>query len=120
MTSTARTVGRVGGRLRLAVAGAVVLTTLTTATAVGSATRPNANAGPRSQFPIFVLDKGRFTRFDPTGPADSQRNADNPVRINNRGQISGVYLQGDAQHGSGPPLHPRPRAGRCHAVLLGP
>jgi hypothetical protein len=47
MTSTARTVGRVGGRLRLAVAGAVVLTALTTATADGSATRPNANAGPR-------------------------------------------------------------------------
>ena len=81
-----------------------MVTALTTATAAGSPTRPNANAGPRSQFPIFVLDQGRFTRFDPPGPVDSQRNADNPVRINNRGQISGVYLQGDAQQGSGPLL----------------
>ena len=131
MTSRSRTT--LGRGLGVLVAGAVVVTSLTIATAAAvapppptpapQATRPDPNAastaaigafgsglspkaatGPRSQFPIFVLDQGRFTRFDPPGPAEQQRNADNPVRINNRGQISGVYLQGDAQQGSGPPL----------------
>jgi hypothetical protein len=39
MTSMAPTMGRVGGRLRLAVAGAVVLTALTMATAAAAPTR---------------------------------------------------------------------------------
>jgi hypothetical protein len=90
MTSTARTLGRVGGRLRLAVAGAAVLTALATgaATATGGTARSGASAtapaGPRSDTPVFVLDKGRFTAFDAPGQGAAEFQ-----RINNRGQIAG-------------------------------
>jgi Homeodomain-like domain len=73
MTSTSHRAVR--GRLRLAVAGAVMLTTLTTGTAAATAgtarsgASPKAPAGPRSDTPVFVLDKGRFTAFDVPGPA---------------------------------------------------
>jgi hypothetical protein len=90
MTSTSHRTVR--GRPRLAVAGAVMLTALTTGTAAatGSTARsdasPKAPAGPRSDSPVFVLnlDKGRFTAFDVPGPTPQDI-----TRINNRGQIVG-------------------------------
>jgi probable HAF family extracellular repeat protein len=100
MTSTARTMGRVGGRLRVAVAVAVVLTALTTGTAAatGSTARSGAGAkapaGPRSDTPVFVLDKGRFTGFDVPGPAPQD-----VTRINNRGQIVGGTREAVADEG---------------------
>jgi probable HAF family extracellular repeat protein len=105
-----------GRRLRLAVAAAVALTALTTATAGAAlppvetparAARPGSDAastttaaarsgasstapvGPRSRFPVFVLDKGRYTGFDSPGEVTN----DLIVRINNRGQIAGGYIQ---------------------------
>jgi probable HAF family extracellular repeat protein len=130
MASISRTTLR--RRLGILIAGAVVVTSLTTATAAAvapppptpapQATRPDPNAastapigafgsvlsptaptGPRSQFPMFVLDRGRFTRFDPPGPVEGSHQ-DNAARINNRGQIGGSYIQEFVQQGSGPPL----------------
>jgi probable HAF family extracellular repeat protein len=121
MASTARTTGRVSGRLRLATAAAILLTTLTTTTVAAMAppvqTPPDANAagtttvsaapsgggkapiGPRSEVPVFVLRKGRFTGFDAPGPLAN----DNLVRINNRGQIVGSYLQDYTVDSTGAP-----------------
>jgi hypothetical protein len=45
-----------------------------------------AGSSPRSQVPVFVLDKGRFTGFDAPAPQDL-------VRINNRGQIVRGFLR---------------------------
>ena len=90
MTTTSHRTVR--GRLRLAVAGAVMLTALTTGTAAATSSTaragasPKAPVGPRSDTPVFVLDltKGRFTGFDVPGPT-----AQDVTRINNRGQIVG-------------------------------
>jgi probable HAF family extracellular repeat protein len=103
MASTARP----NRRLRLAVAGAAVVTVLTTATAAASpptpmgdaapmgvqapgmarsGARPNVPSGPRSRLPVFVLDKGRFTAFDAPGQEAAEFQ-----RINNRGEIVGSY-----------------------------
>jgi hypothetical protein len=93
MTSTAPTMGRVGGRLRLAVAGAVVLTALTAATTAAAATTmgEHADASPRSLTPGFLLDRGRYTTLEVPG-ATVETAASG---INNRGQIVGVRLEAD-------------------------
>jgi hypothetical protein len=101
-----------GRRLRLAVAGAAVATVLTAATAGAAAavpmgvqaaglsrldagdsgsgldarlrTRSDSGSGPRSPFPGFLLDRGRYTSFDAPGvPMTLARD------LNNRGQIAG-------------------------------
>jgi hypothetical protein len=77
MTPTARAPVR-GGRLRLAVAGAVVLTALTTAPAAAMV-----------QFPGFVLDRGRYRTIEAPEPGVWQF----PFDINDRGQISGEYVR---------------------------
>jgi probable HAF family extracellular repeat protein len=135
MPSTARTIGRVSGRLRLAAAGAAVATALTTATAAAAvmppvptpapqASRPDPNTastaavgasrtglspkaptGPRSQYPVFVLKNGRFTGFDAPGPVAN----DNLVKINNRGEIAGGYIQDYAEDSTGMTLQGRSR-----------
>jgi probable HAF family extracellular repeat protein len=97
-------------RLRLAVAGAVMLTALTTGTApatgstAGSGASLVAPGGPRTQFPVFVLDKGRFSAFDAPelGAAEFQR-------INNRGQVVGSYSNGQGRGQGG---YVRDRRGR--------
>lgn len=97
MASTART--SLGRRLRLAVAGAVALTTLTTTTtAIAAAEPPMQTArsgaspdllhGVRSRTPVFVLDKGRFSTFDAPGEGAGEFQ-----RINNRGEIVGAYVK---------------------------
>jgi hypothetical protein len=106
MASTARP----NRRLRLAVAGAAVVTVLTTATAAASpptpmrgaapmgvqapgtarsGATPNVPSAPRSRLPVFVLDKGRFTAFDAPGQEAAEFQ-----RINNRGEIVGSYSKG--------------------------
>jgi hypothetical protein len=87
MTSRARPMGRVGGRLRLAVAGAVVVTALTAATAAAAPTTmgEQADARPRSLTPGFLLDRGRYTTIEVPG-ATVETGAGG---INNRGQIVG-------------------------------
>jgi uncharacterized membrane protein len=122
MAASMRT-GR-GRRARLAIAGAAVLTALITATAgaavpprqipTAPATQPDhraastaawsaagrkATAGPRSRFPVFVLEKGRYTGFDSPGEVTN----DSLVRINNRGQIAGAYIQDYSEDSSGAP-----------------
>jgi hypothetical protein len=75
-------------RLRLAVAGAAVLTALTTATAAASPPTPmgvQADAGPRSLTPGFLLDHGRYTTLEVPGATVET----GPGGINNRGQIVG-------------------------------
>jgi uncharacterized membrane protein len=87
MTSMARTIGRVSGRLRRAVAGAVVLTALTTATAAAAPTTmgQQADARPRSLTPGFLLERGRYTTIEvPGGTGETGAGG-----INNRGQIVG-------------------------------
>jgi probable HAF family extracellular repeat protein len=108
MTSTARAPVR-GGRLRRAVAGAVVLTALTTApaaamvppvqTSASQTSRPDSGTastarsgdptGPRTQFPGFVLDRGRYRTIEATEAGVWQF----PFDINDRGQISGEYVR---------------------------
>jgi probable HAF family extracellular repeat protein len=87
MTSTARAPVR-GGRLRLAVA-AVVLTALTTAPAAAGTVRSGDPTGPRTQFPGFVLDRGRYRTIEAPEPGVWQF----PFDINDRGQISGEYVR---------------------------
>ena len=108
MATTARP--KLGRRLRLAVAGAAVASALSVATAAASppapmgngapmgvqapgmarsGARPNVPSGVRSQLPVFVLDKGRFTAFDAPGDGAVEFQ-----RINNRGEIVGSYSKG--------------------------
>jgi uncharacterized membrane protein len=113
------------GWLRMAVAGAVMLTATMTATAAavvptapqtsrpgpdtGSTTRSGGPASPRSQFPGFVLDQGRYrtsphgflwergkvTRIDVPGAVLTVA-----LDINNRAQVVGQYLDADGRvHG---------------------
>jgi probable HAF family extracellular repeat protein len=56
-------------------------------------TKPGAR--PRTQFPAFVLDRGRFTTFE--APDPSVRIF--PAGINDRGQISGEYLGPEKESG---------------------
>ena len=53
--------------------------------------RPAAEAeAPRSQVPVFVLDRGRFVTFDPPGAQ-----ANELVDINSRDQVAGTYIDTD-------------------------
>jgi hypothetical protein len=67
------------------------------ALAAGTATakdRPPVVSAPRSDRPVFVLDKGRLTAFDApgTGPVEFPR-------VNERGQIVGGYGKPDGTSG---------------------
>jgi uncharacterized membrane protein len=108
MTSTARALVR-GSRLRRAVAGAVVLTALTTAPAAAttppvrtsasqtsrpdpgtaSTVRSGDTSSPRSPFPGFVLDRGRYRTIEAANPGAWQF----PFDVNDRGQITGEYVR---------------------------
>ena len=71
---------------------AAALAALSVATA-GASARAHANDsdhGASSAFPVFVLEKGRFSAFDPLG-----FRANELARINNRGQIAGSYVDAD-------------------------
>jgi hypothetical protein len=85
MASTARTNLRRG--LRLALAGAVVLTALSAATATAAPTTmgEHADVRPRSLTPGFLLDRGRYTTLEVPGATVETA----PLGINNRGQIVG-------------------------------
>jgi hypothetical protein len=50
--------------------------------------RPGGN--PRSPVPVFVLDKGGFTTFDPPGTQGNE-----VVDINVRGQVAGTFIDRD-------------------------
>jgi probable HAF family extracellular repeat protein len=80
-------------RRHLAIAGAVVLAALTTASAAAAVP---ADTRPHTPLPAFVLDKGRFTGFDAPG-AVMQTGA---AAINNLGKITGNFIDADdAYHG---------------------
>jgi hypothetical protein len=91
MTSTARTT--VGRRLGVLIAGSLVVTALTAGTAAASMPTPmgiaspgiglrdGSSSRPRTPVPGFLLERGRYTRFDAPG-AVQQTNA---LGINNRG-----------------------------------
>jgi probable HAF family extracellular repeat protein len=104
MTSTAPTMGRVSGRLRLAVAGAAVFAALTVAPAAvasppmeGQAhamTRvgvsPSHDPDISSPPPGFLLERGRFNPVaPPPGLEDLAPIA--PVDLNDRRQLVGTY-----------------------------
>jgi probable HAF family extracellular repeat protein len=110
MTSTAPTMGRVSGRLRLVLAGAVVLTALTMATAAAAPTTmgEQADAGPRSLTPGFLLDRGRYITLEVPG-ATVETGA---VGINNRGEIVG------GARGGGRPDHGFLRDPRGHSTTF--
>jgi probable HAF family extracellular repeat protein len=107
--STARKIAR-DGRLRLVVAGAVVLTALATATATASAPLAETPARRTTQLPVFVLDKGRFTTFDAPG-----RGANEFQRINNRGEVVGSYVK---EPGPGVGGYVRDRRGRFTEIAM--
>jgi hypothetical protein len=86
MASTVRAHAR-RRRAGLAAAGAAALITPTAVTATWPGASRQALAGPRSQLPVFVLDKGQFRAFDiPFGEFSGDS-----VTINDRGQIAGSY-----------------------------
>jgi probable HAF family extracellular repeat protein/YD repeat-containing protein len=106
MTSTARTT--VGRRLGVLIAGSLVVTALTAGTAAASVPTPmgiaspgiglrdGSSSRPRTPVPGFLLERGRYTRFDAPG-AVQQTNA---LGINNRGVIVGKYTDAaGVQHG---------------------
>jgi uncharacterized membrane protein len=69
-----------------------------TATGSSAATTPGrtgANTRPRTQFPGFVLDRGRYTAFEAPDP-DVQLF---PGGINNRGVIVGEYIRPGSESG---------------------
>jgi len=68
----------------IAVSSAVLL--LTGGTTAATVDPPDRGE-PHSPGPVFVLDKGRFTAFDPPG-----LNANELVDINDRGQVAGTYV----------------------------
>jgi probable HAF family extracellular repeat protein len=117
MTSIARTMGRVSGRQRLAVAGAVVLTALTTAGRYRTFRFPGARStlaakindggqitgtysntadDPRENPTGFLRDaRGRYTRIAVPGAVTTTA-----VGVNNRGQVVGQYQDADGRiHG---------------------
>ena len=107
MASPART--KLGRRLCLAVAGAAVLTALTTATAAASPPTPmgvQADAGPRSLTPGFLLERGRYTTLEVPGATVETA----PGGINDRGQIVGVA--GNPDPAPSPPPAGTPSMGR--------
>jgi hypothetical protein len=108
-----------GRGLRLAVAGAVLLTALTTATATAApptptgvsaparprpgtaasatpSSRTDASTRPRTPIPGFLLKRGRYTKFDaPDAVVQTV-----PFGINNRGVIVGKFTTADGvDHG---------------------
>jgi hypothetical protein len=122
MTSRAPTMGRVSGRLRLAVAGAAVVTVLTAATAAAVAPTPMGVSAPMgvqapamtrlgaspSQYPRasspppgFLLERGRFKPVAiPRRLEDLAPQGIGPFGINDRGQIVGEYVDaGNVPHG---------------------
>jgi hypothetical protein len=102
-------------RLRLAVAGAAVVTALTTATAAAvvpsvqtsasQTTRPDRGSGgtgPRSEFPGFLLDRGRYRTIAAPDPGVELF----PLGVNNRGQVVGFAPIVEATQGT--PTTPAP------------
>jgi hypothetical protein len=94
MAPTARTYLR--RRLGVLITGAAVLTTLMTVTAAASAPAMKPPAPgltrPRTVVPGFLLDRGRYTKFDaPTAVTETA-----PASINNHGQLVGTYENLDA------------------------
>jgi hypothetical protein len=80
--------------LRLVVAGAVVLTALTAATAAAApptTVGEQADARPRSLTPGFLLDRGRYSTIEVPG-ATVETGAGG---LNDRGQITGAYNNPD-------------------------
>jgi hypothetical protein len=105
MTSSARPMGRVGDRLRLAVAGAAVATVLTAAAAAAAPTTMGGQApavsragastsrdtSARGPVPGFLLERGRFKPVAlPPGLEDLTLRGIAPIDLNNRGQITGL------------------------------
>jgi hypothetical protein len=92
----------VAGRVRLAVAGALALTTITMATAGATAgTRQRIDDRPHTAAPGFLLERGRYRTFD----VPDARVGTSPGAINNRGQIVGKYNDGTTSTGPGASEH---------------
>jgi probable HAF family extracellular repeat protein len=104
------------------VAGAVACAALATAPSGASARSAEEGSGvrthavgdadtsPRTPIPGFLLDRGRYVKFDAPGA----RLETAPTGINNRGQVVGAYIDDDADatyHG-----FLRDRRGRFRAV----
>jgi hypothetical protein len=54
-----------------------------------------SGTGARSQFPAFLLDRGRYTAFEAPDPGVELY----PFGINNRGVIVGEYIRPDSESG---------------------
>jgi hypothetical protein len=61
----------------------------------GLGARSGGSTGPRSQFPAFVLDRGRYESFEASDPTVQLF----PGGINNRGVIVGEYIAPDRESG---------------------
>jgi probable HAF family extracellular repeat protein len=113
MSMTSTVPANLQRRLRLALAGAVVVSALTVTSASASVPTPmgatdaqlgrlrlsllaDSSTHPRTPIPGFLLDRGRYTRFDAPGAGQDTV----PASINNRGQIVGAYRDADfGMHG---------------------
>jgi hypothetical protein len=92
ITPTGVTAGPAAAAMRLPAGQAAHAGLAAVATAAWSGASRQALAGPRSQLPVFVLDKGQFRAFDvPFGEFGGDS-----VTINDRGQIAGSYYDDPA------------------------
>jgi hypothetical protein len=83
-------------RIRLRALAVAVSAVCLIAAATATATPSDRQGGdPQTGVPVFVLDKGRFTVFDPPGTG-----ANEFADINRRGKLAGTYIDAaDANHG---------------------
>jgi hypothetical protein len=94
MSSPTSTSIRRRGIAAIAAAVLVALAVAGSALAV-AAERDRIEGDPRSQLPVFVLDKGRYTVFD--GPEEG---ANELVDVNARGDVAGTYTMDLDETGS--------------------
>jgi uncharacterized membrane protein len=59
------------------------------------ATNARADQRPRTQYPVFILDRGRYTVFEAPEPAVQLF----PYGINDRGQVAGEYVRAGSESG---------------------
>jgi hypothetical protein len=74
MASTARTSLR--RRLGVLIAGSLVFTALTAAASPSTGLRGGSSSHPRTPVPGFLLERGRYTRFDAPGAVQQAMRVD--------------------------------------------
>jgi uncharacterized membrane protein len=80
-------ISRTSTRIRLVIATLGIVAALSTTGGAAVADQDQVAGDPQSPGPVFVLDKGRFSAFDPPG-----LNANELIDVNESGQVAGTYV----------------------------